>query len=130
MMKTMTTKTTIKKPVLLALMATGMAMSLASCSGNNPLKSQDSNDAARFLVSASQHAEVKMGLTTDLGGYYYEECIEGKRSEKLCNKLYQNMVVYAKTTQAFKSLTVSDLEDKAVFKKLKDDYDFHKGAVM
>ena len=106
------------------LIAASLLAALAGCSGHpNPLKTAEPKDSAKFLVHASQAAEKKLNLFNPPGGYYYGHCMQGKAQKAVCDKLYPAMVEYAKTTEAFKSITVKDLKNPTVFKSLKDDYE-------
>lgn len=96
---------------------------LSACSQSNSLKTTDPDKAAKFLVSASQAAEKQLQVFNAPGGYYYGECMMGKEKKSLCDRLYQAMVNYAKTTHDFQRLTVSNLTDQQVFKTLKVDYE-------
>jgi len=96
---------------------------LAACSSHhNPLKTAEPDVAAKFLVSASQAAEKKLHVFNAPGGYYYGECMSGKAKKPLCTKLYKAMAIFSETTTTFKGVTVSDLSDAQVFKRLKEDY--------
>jgi len=101
----------------------GLIALLAACSShNNPIKIAKPEVAAKFLVSASQAAEKQLHVFNAPGGYYYGECMSGKTKKPLCDKLYQAMAEYAKTTTDFKGVTVNDLTDAHVFEGLKADY--------
>lgn len=99
-----------------------MALLAACSSHHNPLKTAQPKAAAQFLVSASQAAEKQLHVFHVPGGYYYGECMNGKATKPLCAQLYKAMARFAETTTAFKGVTVSDLTDKLVFKKLKARY--------
>ena len=93
---------------------------LTACSPS-PMKITKPKIAAEFLVTASKRAQTKLKLDGETG-YYYGQCMNGKAKKDLCNKLYQAMVDYAKTTKTFHTLSVSDLTDPSVFSKLEEDY--------
>lgn len=96
---------------------------LTACSSHsNPLKTTEPEKAAKFLVAASRSAEKKLKIFNAPGGYYYGRCMQGKEKAALCNRLYQVMVSYASTTQAFQHLSITDLTNKTMFKKLKQQY--------
>lgn len=94
---------------------------LTACTPN-PIKTTKPKIAAEFLVTASKVAQDKLKINGETG-YYYGECMNGKGEKDLCNKLYQAMVNYAKTTKAFNTLSVNHLTDPSVFAKLAEDYE-------
>ena len=100
----------------------GLISMLTACSHQNPLKSSDQKTTAKFLVSASQYAEQKLGIFTPPGGYVYGECMGGKEKTATCQKLYQKMLEFAKTKPAYQNLSLADLTDKKTWNLLKDDY--------
>jgi len=115
----------IKNSVKIGGLVVGVSLValLAACSSHhNPLKTAESDVAAKFLVSASQAAEKQRHVFNAPGGYYYGECMSGKAKKPLCTKLYKAMVSFAETTTTFKGVTVSDLSDAHMFKRLKEDY--------
>lgn len=95
---------------------------LSGCSSSNPLKTADPEVAAHFLVKASQAAEKKLNLSRATSGSYYGRCMREEEKKALCDRLYQAMVTYAKTTTTFKGLTVKNLTDPHAFEKVKEDY--------
>ena len=96
---------------------------IAACSSHqNPLDKALPQTTAKFLVHASQVAEKQLHVFQAPGGDYYGDCMTGKAKKPLCTALYKAMANYAKTTRAFKNLTVDDLTNWAVFKKHYDDY--------
>lgn len=100
-----------------------LSVSLTACFGHdNPLKKMPPKQSAQFLVSASQYAEKALKVFQTPGGGYYGQCMMGKQKTSLCNKLYTNMVTFAKKTPGFKSITVSDLTNKSVWNVIKPDY--------
>ncbi len=115
----------IKQFGKITLITAGMSLSLllSGCFGHkNTIKTHDPEVVSHFLVRASQFAEKKVHVFRPPGGYYYGLCMDGKEKKSQCHQLYQAMVTYAKTTTQFKSVTVSDLADKAVYKEIRDTY--------
>lgn len=109
------------------IIGVGLAALLAACSSHkNPLNTASPDQAARFLLQASQAAEKKLQVFSAPGGGYYGRCMSGSLQKPLCSKLYQAMTAFAATTVVFKGMTVNDLTDKKVFNKLKNDYQRHR----
>lgn len=115
---------TFIKTIKNVMMITSVMILLGACSSHaNPLKTTNSDEAAKFLVSASQAAEKQLHVFNAPGGYYYGQCMMGKMKKDFCGQLYQAMVNYAKTTSSFQTLTVSDLTDPAMFNSIKENYE-------
>lgn len=100
----------------------GLIAMLTACSHQNPLGSSDQKTTAKFLVSASQYAEQKLGAFTPPGGYVYGKCMSGKEKAATCNKLYQQMLEFAKNEPVYQNLSLADLTDKKTWNLLKDGY--------
>ena len=106
----------------------GFATLLTACSRHsNPLKTASPDVTAKFLVRASQSAEKKIHVFKSPGGNYYGECMDGKKKQALCNKLYQAMASYASHTKMFNGVTVNDLTNQHVYGSLED---YYKGVLF
>ena len=96
---------------------------LAGCQENpNPLKKMEPSVVAKFLVDASANAEKKLNLYRRFQRKGYQRCIEEQESVALCNKLYSEILAYAKTQDDFKEVTLSNLKDRTLWKSIQDDY--------
>lgn len=118
----------MKRYFLLTALSTFVAsLSLVGCgSHNNPLLTAKKAQAVKFLVAAQDAASQKTHLY-DSSASVYVTCVQNpahfdnplnKSAANPCGHYFQEMVDYAKQTQNFKGLKVSDLKDPAVAKKL------------
>lgn len=100
---------------------------LCACSHQNPLKQNSVKEAASFLMNASANVEKRLHfpIPAQSFGFGYLECMEGKHSKEInCPELFKGIVAFAKENHypAFKSISLADLNDKAVFDALANDY--------
>ncbi len=105
----------------------GLITGLVGCRHHeNPLKKADPTDTATFLVRASQAAEKQLKVYQNSGGFYYGQCMRGKRKQALCAKLYRAMASFAATSKPFKQfkgITIADLTDQNFFTWVKEEYE-------
>ncbi len=111
-------KITTLKATLLATIFLGL--NACSLGHKNPLAHSNDEDAAKFLVAASQYAEVKIKNNQSDQGY--AECMNGKLDSKTCHLIYKNMLNYAKTQSQFKTLSEDDLKDTDRWQNIKEYY--------
>lgn len=111
---------------------------LTGCHDDNPLLTAPTSEAAGFLYRA-QNAASKQTHLYDASGRAYELCVTNPShydnpfrplAKNPCDRFLQAMVTYAKTekikkagkagkpTHPFRGLTVADLKDPAVIKRL------------
>jgi hypothetical protein len=100
---------------------------LSACHHDNPLSTHTKAQSAAFLMNASANVEQRLQFAGKKGdrGYGYLECMDGKKNPAIdCQALYRGMVTFAKEGHyaAFESLTLADLNDRAVFNNLADDF--------
>lgn len=95
---------------------------LVGCQDTNKLKKMDPSIAARFLVYASASAEKKLNIYNRFHRRGYQRCVEEQETASLCNRLYSEMLAYAKTQDDFKGITLSNLKDKTLWKSIQEDY--------
>lgn len=112
----------MKKQIIAGLMLSGLALSVVGCSpkASNPLVTSNADDAAQFLVKASNYAEVK--INKHFGDNGYLQCMNRQKDKATCYTLFKYMVRYAKSSPQFKNITVDDLTENPVWKKLEPRY--------
>ena len=111
----------VKKIALLAALTA--SLSLAACSHENPIEKEPKAETLNFLTQASTYAENQLNFKTSRHGNMYGACMLGRVDDNpgFCDKLYTNMVQYAKkSTGSFQSLTLDDLKNEALFRKFYD----------
>ena len=113
------------RKTLLFIIPIAAALILSACgSHKNPLLTAKPKDAAAFLVKASKIANNKLTVYVDYG-----RCVGNRNTfinpltkkdmyRKTCDPLYTAMAAFGKTTTQFKNITVSDISDKKMYKKL------------
>ncbi len=119
-MKTLSIKTFKKAALLSALTVT---LGLAACSHENPIEKEPKAETLNFLEQASTYAENQLNFKTSRHGNMYGACMLGRVDDNpgFCDKLYTNMVQYAKkSTGSFQSLTLDDLKNEVLFRKIYD----------
>ncbi len=100
-----------------------LIVGLSGCTkNNNPLLQAPEKDAATFLVKSSRFAQTKLGLSL-MQGNVYAACMKGTEKETICHLAYDYMVQYAKRVPPFESIEVANLQDKAMWKALKEPFD-------
>lgn len=112
----------------LAILSFVSVIGLTACSHENPLKIQPKDKSIEFLKEASIYASNKMGYHSLFIGNTYAWCMNDEINEGpgFCEKLYENMVDYAKQKNSvFSNITTSDLKDKQYFSSVEEDY-FHE----
>lgn len=113
-----------KRSLLLA--ASLLLTSLSACAPHeNVLLKIKKEKVAEFLVKAADAAQKEGKLPEIRKGkapFYYKECMKGNKDKAVCNKLYEGMVNYAKTTDRFKSVTIADLSNDTFFDEIDDAY--------
>lgn len=111
----------VKKMALLA--AFTVSLSLAACSHENPIEKEPKAETLNFLTEASTYAENQLNFKTSRHGNMYGACMLGRVDDNpgFCDKLYTHMVQYAKKSKgSFQSLTLDDLKNEALFRKIYD----------
>ena len=112
----------LKKSVLCLAVSGVLAIGLSACSGSNPLKEKDTKEVASFLIDASKFAEQDLKLP-NARGLDYGRCMQGgKLNGVSCESLYELMASFAKTQAAFKEVSAKSLADKAMFARVKGEY--------
>lgn len=94
-------------------------LSLTACS-DKPFEKKSSDEVAMLLMNASLSMMREMHLPLKGGSSRYEQCMatEGK-VEFDCERLYQGMIVALKAQGL--NVRVSDIKDKALFARIRDD---------
>ena len=112
----------MKTKLMKALIITGLIIGSSACTlgHKNPLSRINEDDAAQFLADASHYAELK--IKKNISNHGYAECMDEKLDAKICQRIYQAMLAYAKTQNLYKNMTYADLTDFDVWQKLKEDY--------
>ena len=100
---------------------------LSACVGHhNVLLTADKAKTAKFLYDAQMYASKKTNFY-NMMGTTYEVCVTNphhfdnpfaKVKTHPCDGLFNAMVEYAQKSKAYSSVTVDDLNDKAVIKRL------------
>ena len=120
-MNIITIKTSLLASVLVA------TVTLTACSGSNPLDTQPRSDSLKFVSKASSLTEQSLHYTAYPPGSMYRDCMTGtamsdpviKKNPELCDKLFEGMAAYAKTTDgAYRNITVDDLKNDKAFRNL------------
>lgn len=105
------------------------SVALVGChSDSNKLLTADKDQAAQFIYKAQAYATEKTRLY-DLTGSAYVTCIQNpahfdnpfiKNAQNPCGAFLVTMVEYAKQSKGFSDVTLSDLKDPDVAKRLND----------
>jgi len=115
----------IKKTVIGSLLLTSLA--LTACSDTNPLDTEPRSESLLFIHKASEQTEKLLHYTSYPPGAMYHDCMSGvamsdpviKKNPELCNKLFEGIVVYAKTTDGpYQNITVDDLKNDQIYRKI------------
>lgn len=106
----------------------GIAMSLAGCHGHsgNALLLQPKHTVVAFILQAEKYASQKTHLYYANGGTYGMCVVNPKHfmnpfqpnAKNPCHQFFEAMVDYASHTQAFHQISVSDLNNPAVIKRI------------
>lgn len=94
-------------------------ITLAACS-DKPFEKKSSDEVAMLLMNASLTTMRQMQMPLKGGSSRYEQCMatQGK-VEFDCERLYQGMIAALKEQGL--SVRVSDIKDKTLFARIKDD---------
>lgn len=97
------------------------ALVLMTACHQSPIKTENKAKIVAFLMDASRFAE-KNTPFHDLKGAGFIQCMTNNTLKLDCPKFFNDMVAFAQTVRDYKTTTVSDLKDKALYQSLKVQY--------
>jgi len=100
-----------------------LSIFLVGCSPSNPLNGPDHEKTAKELLAVSEYAESALKLgDPPYHGYFYEACMKGTKKGKDCEDLYLVMLTKLRQQKPYAHLTMANLRDQAMWRRVRDDY--------
>ena len=115
--------------ITLLILTSSILINLNACHDSNKLLTNDPQQAVKFLYQAEVYAAEETHFY-DSAGSAYLACIQNQNhfnnpfaadGDNGCEKFLAAMAQYAQRDKNFNGLTVGDLKDPAVAKRLQDD---------
>jgi hypothetical protein len=114
------------KKLFYAAVLVSSTLLLSACHNSNPLLTQNKKETVQFILNAQNYASEQTHLYDSVGSVYLD-CLNNplhfsnpfaKQNDKGCENIFKQMLIYAKKTKHFSSLSLNNLKDKQVEKRV------------
>ena len=126
-----------KATLMLITALFGSSMMSACSKHDNVLLIVNKVKAAKFIVEAELYAIKRMGLNRAVDAGLYVNCSRDvthldnpfqKTSDHQCTRFFKEMARYGNTTNVFKTVTATDLQNTSVLRRLNSDINWFEST--